>query len=194
MAFCHNHLRVYQRNLTHQYFTKSCKNNYSPCHNHQHVSRRHHRWMAHIPMRATVRLPSQSAQLSTASPMDAANPMRACSETILLTDVPTDFEKSGGILKNLVRNSKNTDEIECHRPKNILLYVSSVSLTVKLQYKTDLPLHGSFFLGSSHFFSSPPANHLCFSLYFYCFYCSFQHIKRYDSPSFIFVIFLLFLI
>jgi ABC-type microcin C transport system duplicated ATPase subunit YejF len=85
--------------------------------------------MAHIPMRATVRLPSQSAQLSTASPMDAANPMRACSESILLTDVPTDFEKSGGILKNLVRNLKNTNGINATAQENIILIVVGNSVS-----------------------------------------------------------------
>jgi hypothetical protein len=73
--------------------------------------------------------------------------------------------------------------------KKILFYVPSVTL----KYKTQPPLCGSFFLWSSSFILfSPPANPLCFSLYFYCFDCSFQHIKRYDSPFFIFVFFLLF--
>ena len=53
-------------------------------------------------MRATVRLLGQSAHLLTASPTEAANPMCACSETYLPTNMPTDFEKSRGIFKNLV--------------------------------------------------------------------------------------------
>jgi hypothetical protein len=57
--------------------------------------------MVHIPMRTTVKLSGRLAQL----PMDAANPMHACSDTPL----PTNFEKSGGIFKILVRISKNTD-------------------------------------------------------------------------------------
>ena len=72
---------------------------------HRQIYRRLHRWMVHIPMRTTVKLSSRLAQL----PMDAANPMRACSDTPLPIDLPTDFEKSRGIFKILVRISKNTD-------------------------------------------------------------------------------------
>lgn len=61
-------------------------------------------------MRATIRLLGRSSHLSAVSPIKAANPMRACSETYLPMDIPTDFEKSGGIFKNIVRNLKNTDE------------------------------------------------------------------------------------
>jgi len=57
-------------------------------------------------MRATIRLLGRSLHLPTVSPTEAANPMRACSETYLLTD----FEKSGGTFKNIVQNLKNTDE------------------------------------------------------------------------------------
>jgi hypothetical protein len=86
-----------------QYFTKSCKKNYSPCNNHRRLSRR----MVHIPICVTVRLPGRSAQL----PTDVANPMHLCSDTQLPMDLPTDFKKSGGIFKILVRISKNTDGI-----------------------------------------------------------------------------------
>jgi hypothetical protein len=110
--------------------------------------------MVHIPMRATVRLPGQLAQLPMESPTDAANPMHPCSDTFLPTDVPTDFEKSKGIFKILLRNSKNTDGNYRWNlmppPKKILFYVPSVISSVKLQYKTDPPLRGSFFLDSSH--------------------------------------------
>jgi hypothetical protein len=51
-----------------------------------------------IPMRVTVRLLGWSAHL----PMKAANPLRACSNTFLSTNMPMDFEKFGGIFKNLV--------------------------------------------------------------------------------------------
>jgi hypothetical protein len=61
-------------------------------------------------MRATVRVPGQSAHLPKESPTEAANPMHACSDTYLSTDMPTNFKNSGGIFKILVRNSKNTDE------------------------------------------------------------------------------------
>jgi hypothetical protein len=65
--------------------------------------------MAHIQMCATITLPGRSTQLLTASPMDAENSMRACSDSFLPTDVPTNFEKSEGIFQILVQNSKNTD-------------------------------------------------------------------------------------
>ena len=68
-------------------------------------------------MHATVRVPGQSTDLPKESPTEAGNPMRACSDTYLPTDMPTDFENSGGIFKILVRNSKNTDENYCHRPR-----------------------------------------------------------------------------
>jgi len=74
-------------------FYRELQKNYCPCHN--------HRRKVQIPMHATVRLLGRSAHL----PMEAANPMRACSDTFL----PMDFEKSRGIFKNLVRNSKNID-------------------------------------------------------------------------------------
>jgi hypothetical protein len=45
-----------------------------------------------IPMRATVRQRGRSAHL----PTEAANSMRACSDTYLSTDVPTDFENLEG--------------------------------------------------------------------------------------------------
>jgi hypothetical protein len=61
-------------------------------------------------MHATVRVPGQSADLPKESPMETGNPMRACSNTYLPMDMLTDFENSRGIIKILVRNSKNTDE------------------------------------------------------------------------------------
>jgi len=75
-------------------------------HNHRHGYRRHHQRMAHIPMRAIVRLPGWSAQLPTESPTDMENPMRLCSDTQLLTDLPADFKKFGGIFKILSVNFK----------------------------------------------------------------------------------------
>jgi ABC-type microcin C transport system duplicated ATPase subunit YejF len=80
-------------------------------------------------MRATVRLLGQSAHLLTASPTEAVNPMRACSETYLLTNMPTDFEKSGGIFKNLVRNLKNTNGINATAQENIILIVVGNSVS-----------------------------------------------------------------
>jgi hypothetical protein len=180
-SICHNHWRSYRRNTTRRYFTESCKN---------------------ITANATitdafpngfidgkckfqcVRLSGRSTQL----PMEASNAMRACSDTYLPTDSPTNFEKSGGIFKILVRNSKNTDghyQQNLMSPsKKILFHVSSGNPSVKLQYKTDPPSTVHFFLGSSH--SSYLL--LCFLKEFlYCYDCSFQHIKRYDSPLFIFV-------
>jgi len=65
--------------------------------------------MAHIQMCATITLPGRSAQLLTASPMDVENSMRACCDSFLPTDVPTNFVKSEGIFQILVQNSKNTD-------------------------------------------------------------------------------------
>jgi hypothetical protein len=103
-----------------------------------------------IPIRATFRLPGRSAYLST----EAANPMRVCSDTYLPTDVPTDFEKSGGIFKILVRNSKNTNRNYQRNlmppPKKILFYVPSVILSVTLQYKTHPPSVVHFFSNPSH--------------------------------------------
>jgi len=55
--------------------------------------------MAHIQMCATITPPGRSAQLLTVSPMDAENSMRACSDSFLPTDVPTNFEKSEGIFQ-----------------------------------------------------------------------------------------------
>jgi hypothetical protein len=62
--------------------------------------------MAHIPMRAIVRLPGWSTQLPTESLTDMENPMRLCSDTQLPTDLPADFKKSGGIFKILSANFK----------------------------------------------------------------------------------------
>jgi hypothetical protein len=50
-------------------------------------------------MRATIRLLSRSTHLPTASPTEAANPMRTSVDTYLLMDVPTNFKKSGRIFK-----------------------------------------------------------------------------------------------
>jgi len=125
--------------------------------------------------------------------------MCACSDTQLPTVLPTDVEKSGGIFKNLVRISKQYrwkyQRDLMPPPKKILFYFPSVIPSVNLQYKTDPPLRGSFFRGSSNFFSSPLSiNLLRFSLYFYCFDCSFQHIKMYDSPLSLYFVFTFFLI
>jgi len=98
-------------------FYRELQKHYCPCHNHRCCFRRNHWRRLHIPMRATVRVPGQSAHLPNESPTEAANPMRACSDTYLPTDMPTDFENSGRIFKILVRNSKNTDENKCHRPR-----------------------------------------------------------------------------
>jgi hypothetical protein len=46
------------------------------------------------------------AQLPMESPIDVANPMRPFSDIFLPMDLLTDFKKSGGIFKILVRNSK----------------------------------------------------------------------------------------
>jgi len=188
----HNHRRPYRRNLSRRYFTESYKKLQPMPQSLTHFPTEA-LTTVQIPMRATFRLPGRSVHLST----EEANPMRACSDIYLPTDVPMNFKKSGGIFKILVRNSKNTNENYQQNlmppPKKILFYVPLVIPSITLQYKTQPPLRGSFFLQSSSFiFSSPHANPLCFLLYFYCFDCSFQHIKRYDSPFFIFVFFLLF--
>jgi len=75
------------------------------------------------------------AQLPMESPIDVANPMRPCSDIFLPMDLLTDFKKSGGIFKILVRNSKKYRRNLMPPPKKILFYV----LSVKLQYKTDHP-------------------------------------------------------
>jgi hypothetical protein len=80
-------------------------------------------------MCVTVRLPGRSAHLPTESLTKAANPMRTCSDTYLPTDVPTDFEKSGGIFKILLRNSKKIPtEFNATAQENIIL--SSIEKSV----------------------------------------------------------------
>jgi molybdenum cofactor biosynthesis enzyme len=126
-------------------FYRELQNNYSPCHNHRHVYQQIHRQTMQIPMRATVRLPGRS-NLPMESLTKATNPMRDCFDTYLPTTMLMDFEKSRGIFKILVRNSKNTNRNYRRNlmppPKKILFYVPSVTL----QYKTQPPLRGSFFL------------------------------------------------
>jgi len=157
----------------------------------------------HIPTRTTVRLPGRLAQLPTDLPMDKANPMCACSDTQLPTVLQTDIKKSGGIFKILVRISKQYRR-KYQRdlmppPKKILFYFPSVIPSVNLQHKTDPPSVVHFFtaplISSLLLFSSPLSiNLLRFSLYFYCFDCSFQHIKMYDSPLSLYFFFYFFLI
>jgi hypothetical protein len=53
-----------------------------------------------------VKLPGRSTQLPMESPTDVENPMRLCSDPQLLTDLPADFEKFGGIFKILIANFK----------------------------------------------------------------------------------------
>jgi hypothetical protein len=88
-------------------FYRELPKNYCSCHNHRCYFQWNHRRTLQIQMRVTVRVLGRSAHLPTASPTEAANPMRACSDTF----IPTDLKNSWGILKILVRNSKNTDGI-----------------------------------------------------------------------------------